>query len=93
MTNAQAVAAGITRVGDAGRGVIEGPSTRRVDFTMAKNLRFTETFSVQLRAEMFNVFNWVNFRGVQTNVTNAAYGQVVSVRDPRTMQFGAKIYF
>jgi hypothetical protein len=93
MTNAQSVAAGITRVGDAGRGIIEGPSTRRVDFTMAKNLRFTETFSVQLRAEVFNVFNWVNYRGVSLNITAANFGQVISTRDPRTMQFGAKIYF
>ena len=92
-SNAAAVAAGITRVGDSGRGIINGPSTRRVDFTMAKNLRFTETFSLQFRAEVFNIFNWVNFRSIQTNVTNAAYGQVISTRDPRTMQFGAKIYF
>ena len=80
-------------VGTAGRGTIEGPSTKRVDFTIAKNLRFTETMSMQFRWEMFNVFNWVNFRTVSLNNTLANFGAVTAVRDPRTMQFGAKFYF
>jgi hypothetical protein len=84
---------GPNTVGNAGRGVIHGPSTRRVDFTMSKSIRFTESVRLQLRGEVFNIFNWVNFRGVGTNVTLTSYGQVTSTRDPRTMQFGAKIYF
>ena len=79
--------------GNAGRGIIHGPGTRRVDFTMAKTFGFTENVKLQLRAEFFNIFNWVNFRGLQTNVTNAAFGQAISVRDPRTMQFGLKLNF
>jgi hypothetical protein len=80
-------------VGSAGRSTINGPGTKRVDFTLAKNFRFGETMRLQLRAETFNVFNWTSFRAIQTNVTNAAFGQVISVRDPRTMQFGIKFYW
>jgi hypothetical protein len=80
-------------VGSAGRSTIEGPGTKRVDFTLAKNIRFGEHMRLQLRAETFNVFNWTNFRALQTNRTNAAFGQVISVRDPRTMQFGIKFYW
>ena len=80
-------------VGNTGRGNIQGPPTKRVDITAVKNLRFGETFRIQLRAEAFNVFNHTNFRGLQTNVTSAAFGQVTTVRDPRTMQFGAKMFF
>lgn len=96
-------------VGNGGRGIVDGPSTKRVDFTMTKNLRFGETFRIQLRAEAFNVFNITNFRGISTvvwNTTNrpvsdggtctascSTFGQVTSVRDPRIMQFGAKVYF
>ena len=79
--------------GTAGRGTIQGPSTKRVDFTLSKNLRFGESMRLQLRWETFNVFNWTNFRALQTNVTSGTYGQVTSVRDPRTMQFGAKFSF
>lgn len=80
-------------VGNTARGNIEGPPTTRFDLTAVKNIRFGERFRVQLRAEAFNIFNKVNYRVLSTNVTAANFGQVTSVRDPRTMQFGAKIFF
>ena len=80
--------------GNAGRGIIEGPGTRRIDVTVSKNIRFGESFRIQLRAETFNVLNTTNFRGFSsTNNTSTLFGVVGSVRDPRTMQFGAKIIF
>jgi hypothetical protein len=79
--------------GTAGRGVVQGPSTKRVDFTMTKNISFGETTRLQLRAEAFNVFNNTNFRTIGTNVTLATYGTVTAVRDPRTLQLGAKFIF
>lgn len=89
-----------------GRGIVNGPRTRRVDFTMSKNLRFSERFRLQLRAEAFNVFNITNPRGLSTVVWSATnqpvsqggngsstFGQVLTYRDPRIMQFGAKFNF
>ncbi|HLM01146.1 MAG TPA: TonB-dependent receptor [Pyrinomonadaceae bacterium] len=80
-------------LGSSPRSVLHGPPTRRVDFTLSRNFRFSETMRLQLRGEAFNVFNWTNFRGLSTNVTAANFGQVISVRDPRTLQFGAKFYW
>ena len=82
-----------TFIGTSPRGVIDGPPTQRVDFTMSKTLRFGETVSAQLRAEMFNIFNHTNFRTISTNITSANFGQVTALRDPRTMQFGVKLNF
>lgn len=79
--------------GSTGRGTVNGPSMRKVDLTLSKNFRFTEHMRLQIRAEAFNVFNWTNFRSLSTNVTSATFGQAISARDPRTMQFGAKFYF
>ncbi len=80
--------------GNSGRGVIQGPPTTRVDFTMAKNVRFMERLQVQFRVEMFNIFNHTNFRSfTSTNVTSTAFGQIGATRDPRTMQMAAKILF
>jgi hypothetical protein len=80
--------------GTAGRGVIFGPRTFRTDFTMSKNIRFGEHMKLQLRGEVFNIFNQTNFRSfVSTNVTSLSFGQIGAVRDPRTMQFGAKFSF
>jgi hypothetical protein len=89
-------ATGIANVaGNAPRGAVDGPPTTRVDFTMTKNIRFGENVKIQLRAEAFNVLNHTNFRGLSTSraLTNTTYGQVISFRDPRVMQFGAKFYF
>jgi hypothetical protein len=81
--------------GNTPRGIVEGPPTHRVDFTMSKNIRFTESSRLQLRAEVFNIFNHTNYRGFQSlNITGGTnFGRINSVRDPRTMQFGAKLEF
>jgi hypothetical protein len=79
--------------GTAGRGVVQGPSTARIDFTMTKNIRFNESMKLQLRAEAFNILNHTNFRTIGTNITLATYGTVTAVRDPRTIQLGAKFIF
>ncbi|HQU83056.1 MAG TPA: carboxypeptidase regulatory-like domain-containing protein [Pyrinomonadaceae bacterium] len=80
--------------GNAGRGIIEGPPTFRVDFTMSKNIRFTESMYLQLRGEAFNVFNRTNFTtlGLAAS-TPSTFGTVTGTRDPRILQFGIKFYF
>lgn len=85
--------AGVNRVGNASRNTILGPSTTRFDATLAKNIRLSESKSVQLRWEVFNIFNHTNFTTLSLNVTASTYGNVTGVRDPRTMQFGAKFIF
>jgi hypothetical protein len=80
--------------GSAGRGVIEGPRTFRIDFSLMKNIRFTESIRLQLRAEAFNVTNTVNFRTLDVTRTNATFGNALApTRDPRVLQFGIKFYF
>ncbi len=87
-------ATGISNIpGTAGRGIVNGPSLSRVDFTLSKNFRFSENTRIQLRAEAFNVLNHTNFRSLSTNVTSSTFGQVISYRDPRIIQLGIKVYF
>ena len=83
--------------GNGSRGAINGPPTKRVDFSLFKNIGLGKEGSskkLQLRMEMFNVFNHTNFRTIaSTNVTSTVYGQISAVRDPRTVQIGAKLFF
>jgi len=61
-----------------------------------KNLKLTESKSLELRLEGFNVFNHAQFYGpqaVQGNYGSAAFGQVVSAAPPRLFQIAAKIAF
>jgi hypothetical protein len=80
-------------VGNAGRGVINGPPTKRFDFSLFKNIRFGEKVQLQLRGEAFNIFNHTNFRTVSASTTAGTYGQITAVRDPRNIQLGIKLYF
>jgi hypothetical protein len=80
-------------VNTGGRGTIDGPTTSRVDFSLFKNIRFGESVTLQLRGEAFNIFNHTNFRTIISTITSATYGQVSAVRDPRTIQIGAKLTF
>jgi hypothetical protein len=83
-------------VGNAGRGIVNGPPTKRVDFSLFKNIRFGESKKLQLRGEIFNIFNHTNFRGITSlaiaNV-GGTFGTISTVRDPRTIQLGAKFTF
>lgn len=97
-TNPSNTATGLPNTpGTAQRGIINGPPTQRYDLTMSKTVRLAgerNPVSLQLRGEVFNIFNKTNFRGFTSlNVTSTAFGQIGSVRDPRTMQLGAKIIF
>jgi hypothetical protein len=47
--------------GNAGRNLLRGPSFAQVDFSIFKNTRLTEHTALQLRVEMFNLFNKANF--------------------------------
>jgi hypothetical protein len=54
--------------GNARRGDCEGPDYLQFDLSFYKNLRVTERFKVQLRFEVFNVFNRDNFVAVDTTL-------------------------
>ena len=79
--------------GSSPRGIIEGPNLFRVDFKVTKNLRFGETMRLQFFGEAFNLFNRTNFNTLSLNVTAATFGQVLTARDPRNLQFGFKFSF
>jgi hypothetical protein len=90
--------------GSAAPGSFLSPGTERIDLGLLKNFRFTETISLQLRAEAFNLFNHTNFgatgggvgstlNGIDVAIGDSLFGQATSTRIPRTMQFSGKMYF
>jgi Carboxypeptidase regulatory-like domain len=88
------VPAGQLRVGNSARNILNGPPTTRVDMSLLKNIKFSESKRLQLRWEVFNVFNHTNFTTfASTNITSSVFGQIGATRDPRTMQLAAKFYF
>ncbi len=84
------------RLGTSGRSVVRGPGLIRTDLSISKNVRFgaEQRFRFQLRGEATNVFNHTNPSGLGAGLaTPATFGTVLSYRDARIIQIGAKFYF
>ncbi len=47
--------------GNAGRNILRGPGLAQVDLSFGKNTKFSERTSLQLRMDIFNIFNRANF--------------------------------
>jgi hypothetical protein len=86
-----------------GRDALRAPGLLNVDLAVSKNVDLGKGSYLQLRAEVFNVFNRINY-GAPTSVIfiatpdgGAAYnpnaGQITSAGPPRQMQLGAKLVF
>jgi len=82
--------------GNASRRYFHGPGMENFDMALLKNLRITESKSLQFRLEAFNVFNHAQFFGPQAvdgNISSGTFGQTVSAAAPRLVQLGAKFVF
>jgi carboxypeptidase family protein/TonB-dependent receptor-like protein len=79
--------------GNVPRGYLRGPAFWNADMALSRNVRFGSS-TVELRAEVFNVFNHVNWGN--PNVTlgaNNAGNVTTTANDQRIMQFAVKYGF
>ena len=91
--------------GNLGRNALRGPGSVNIDVAVSRIFKFTERYSLQARAESFNLLNHANFVGaispagqpsfttMSTNLSSSTYGQVQSAFDPRILQFAMKLFF
>ncbi|MEP7211506.1 MAG: TonB-dependent receptor [Acidobacteriota bacterium] len=80
--------------GNAPRNLLFGPGQKNVDVSIIKFLPFTERFRGELRAEFFNVFNWVNYANPGSTLGLANFGKITSTSaGPRVVQFAFKLNF
>jgi hypothetical protein len=91
-------------VGNAGRNTLIGPKLLNFDFVATKNnyiTKISETFNIQFRAEIFNIFNHSNFNPPEPGAGAGIFvedggpganGELDSLStQPRDIQFGLKI--
>ncbi len=92
-----------------GSETLRAPGVRTFNFSTLKNIPISERFSMQFRAEFFNIFNHPTFNapnfggnGVTSvpnsnNFNSTAFGEIGSTRfapyDPRQIQFALKLLF
>ncbi len=75
--------------GNAGRGIIQGPGTRNLDFSLFRNFYLSKGDTprqLQLRGEMFNLTNTPQFNNPNTTIGVANTGIITSAGSPRSFQ-------
>jgi hypothetical protein len=81
--------------GNLGRNVLRGPSQKRFDMALSKTIGMTESSDLELRWEVFNVLNSVNFALPSYDLADTSdLGKITNtIGGPRVMQFGVKFGF
>lgn len=81
------------RRGNAPIGLIEGPHLHTWDVSLRKNFTLPGRVRIGFRADVFNVFNRVNFNNPNTTVTSNDFGTITSAKIPRQTQLGLRVTF
>ncbi|MBO0725795.1 MAG: TonB-dependent receptor [Blastocatellia bacterium] len=62
--------------GNLGRNTIFGPSFKQIDFSLLKDMKISERFKLEYRAEFFNIFNHPNFDQPNTTFGTSNFGKI-----------------
>jgi len=84
-----------TDFGNSGVGVVRGPGQRDIDMALERSIPLSESHSVHLRAEFFNLTNTPNFAN-PLNIVNfgPAFGKIIQKsNNPRIVQIALKYQF
>jgi hypothetical protein len=93
--------------GTLGRHVLRGFGLSQSDFSLRRQIRWTEKVSLQIRADAFNLFNHPNFASPEGRLNNANFGvstqmfgsglgglaAIYQVGGPRSLQTSLKVLF
>jgi hypothetical protein len=79
--------------GSAPRNSVVGPGFANMDFAVAKTWLLPGTSEIELRWEIFNLFNRANFDLPNRVFDTPNFGRIFSARNPREMQFGLRFAF
>ena len=94
------------RFGTAPRMMVRNPGIWNFDNTFSKKFRIDENKYVELRADMYNLFNHANWTSMDTTIRDTTnpnigapgtltnpYGRITGFGQPREMQLGLKFVF
>jgi hypothetical protein len=79
--------------GNSGRNILRGPKLVNFDFSLFKEIPFTERVRLEFRSEFFNIFNTPAFNLPDRSVDTPLGGVISSARAPRQIQLALKLKF
>jgi len=73
---------------------LRNPHLLNTDLSMSRNFQVTEGVKFVFGVDGFNVFNYVRFGGIGTNINNTSFGKVTTQTNlPRVFQFKFRILY
>jgi len=80
--------------GNVGAESVRGPGLKQYDLSMFRAFQITERFTLQGRAEFYNLTNTPNFRAPDSTVTDSTFGIISSTTgNQRVTQLALKLLF
>ena len=78
--------------------MLRGPGWWNMDMNLAKTIKWSDHYNVQLRADTFNTFNHPNLGTPDSKLTDGAVGTITSTSsappyESRSVEFGMKFNF
>jgi hypothetical protein len=75
------------------KGYLRGPSALGFDMNLSKNIRISETKSVELRMDANNVLNHPNWGTPNVNINSNTFGRITSATGNRTFTANIRVNF
>jgi hypothetical protein len=79
--------------GNSDRNLITGPSSKTLNMSLSKSMRYLGNRSISLRIQANNVLNMPQWGSIDTVVNSPTFGRVVSMRSMRSVQIIARVSF
>jgi hypothetical protein len=80
-------------LGTANREFFHGPGFNNFDLSLQKDVKLTESKSMEFRGEFFNAFNHAQFLNPNGNFNSGTFGLVTGANAPRIVQLAVKFLF
>jgi hypothetical protein len=81
------------RAGNVGVGQFRAPGFKNLDLSVGKAIGVGGPRRIELRADVLNLFNWINYASVQTNITASDFGKINGTAAARVAQLQARFSF
>jgi hypothetical protein len=81
------------RAGTYGNNALRGPGLLSVDLSFAKNFELPGPLKLQVRTDLFNAFNRVNYTTVVTNIEARNFGQLTGAAGARAIKLNTRLSF
>jgi hypothetical protein len=79
--------------GTTGRNTAFADSLIGLNLGVHKAFRLAETLQMELRGEVFNLTNTVNYNPPDSVLTSPNFGQALTANDPRQAQLALRLVF